>query len=271
MNKPHHALLTVVLLVVSLLVACSPKDPVILATTTSPVDSGLLDVLAPMFKTQTGYEVKTVSVGTGQALAMGARGDADVLLVHSPAAEEILVTNGVAINRKYVMYNDFVVVGPSTDPAGIRGMTSAAEGLKAIMDKEITFVSRGDNSGTHLKEKELWQSAKLAPRGTWYIEAGTGMSATLAIAEEKQGYTLADRGTYLAYKKNLSLVILLEGDTLLKNPYHVMQISHAKFSHVNSKGAKAFVEFMLSKDAQGIIATFGKDKFGEPLFFPGHK
>lgn len=271
MNKRWVSIAIVVLLLVSLLSACSPKKPVILATTTSTVDSGLLEVLVPLFEKKTGYEVKTVSVGTGQALAMGEKGDADVLLVHSPAAEVKLVENGAAINRKYVMYNDFVIVGPKADPAGIKGGASASEALQTLLEKEAVFVSRGDDSGTHKKEKELWQLNKLTPGGAWYIEAGTGMSATLAIAEEKQAYTLTDRGTYLAHSKNLTLEVLVEGDSSMRNPYHVMQVNHAKFSHVNSRGAKAFVEFMLSKDVQDIIASFGKDKYGQPLFFLGNK
>lgn len=252
-------------LAVMVLVGCAPKKPVILATTTSTVDSGLLDVLVPMFEQKTGYLVKTIAVGTGQALAMGEKGDADVLLVHSPVAEQKLVDSGVAIDRHYIMYNDYVILGPQDDPAGIRGMSSASQALSKIVQVGESFVSRGDDSGTHKKEKELWRTQ---PQGAWYIEAGTGMSATLAIAEDKQAYILSDRGTYLAYKKNLNLEVLVEGDGSLLNLYHVMRVNQAKFKHVNVKGAIKFVEFMLSNEVREIIMAFGIDKYGEALFVP---
>lgn len=257
--------MVVLVLVLSLLAGCSHKKPVILATTTSTVDSGLLDVLVPLFEQKTGYEVKTIAVGTGQALAMGEKGDADVLLVHSPAAELALVEKGFAVDRSYVMYNDYVILGPQTDPANIRGYSSAAEALASIAQVGATFVSRGDDSGTHKKEREMWQ---VLPQGIWYVEAGVGMSATLALAEDKQGYALSDRGTYLAYKKNLTLEVLVEGDEPLINPYHVMRVSQEKFKYVNAKGAAKFIEFMLSDEVQGIIRTFGVTKYGEPLFIP---
>lgn len=252
-------------LVLTVVVGCASKKPVILATTTSTVDSGLLDVLVPLFEQKTGYQVKTVAVGTGQALAMGERGDADVLLVHSPEAEQKLVDSGVAIDRHYIMYNDYVLLGPQGDPAGIRGVSSASEALANIAQLGATFVGRGDDSGTHKKEKELW---RIQPQGTWYIEAGAGMSATLAIAEDKQAYTLSDRGTYLAYKKNLSLAVLVEGDAPLINRYHVMRVNQEMFKHVNSGGGVKFVEFMLSEEVRAIILTFGVDKYGEALFIP---
>jgi len=257
--------LMVLSLVVMVLVGCAAKKPVILATTTSTVDSGLLDVLVPMFEKKTGYLVKTIAVGTGQALAMGEKGDADVLLVHSPVAEQKLVDSGVAVDRHYIMYNDFVLLGPQGDPAGVRGMGLASEALAKIAQVGANFVSRGDDSGTHKKEKELW---RIQPQGAWYIEAGAGMSATLAIAEDKQAYILSDRGTYLAYKTNLSLEVLVEGDALLLNPYHVMRVNQDKFQHVNTKGAIKFVEFMLSDEVREIIRDFGVDKYGEALFVP---
>lgn len=242
------------------------KD-LILATTTSTVDTGLLDVLIPQFEKETGFRVKTISAGTGQSLAMGEKGEADVLLVHAPEAEKKLVDSGVVINYQLVMHNDFVIVGPASDPAGIKGKPSA-EALKAIAAKEAVFISRGDDSGTHKKELSLWKKVEIKPEGKWYRESGQGMGATLLMASEQQGYTLTDRGTYLAQKKNLKLDILSEGDKALLNVYHVMQVNAEKFPKVNAAGAKAFVEFMIRPDTQKTIGEFGKDKYGAPLFFP---
>ncbi len=246
----------------------SATREVILATTTSVQDSGLLDVLVPMFERQAGYLVKTIAVGTGQALALGARGEADALFCHAPASEIELVKSGVAVNRRLVMHNDFMIVGPSYDPAGIRGMKSAAEALQKIGETESLFVSRGDESGTHKIEMQLWASSGVKPRGIWYQEAGAGMGQTLNIASEKQGYTLADRGTYLALRKRLSLEVLVEGDAALLNIYHVMQVNPDRFNKVNGPGGQAFVEFMVGEEAQKIIESFGVDEYGEPLFFP---
>ena len=239
---------------------------IILATTTSTQDSGLLDVLLPAFEKKTGYKVKTIAVGTGQALAMGEKGEADVLLVHAPAAEKKVVEKGAAINRKLVMHNDFVFVGPSADAAKIKGK-STLETLKAIAAKPSVFVSRGDDSGTHKMELALWKAAGIKPTAPWYQEAGAGMGQTLKIADEKLGYTLTDRATYLAQKKNLKLEILVEGDAKLLNIYHVMEVNPEKFAKANIQGAKAFSEFILSAEGQSIIAAFGKDKFGQALFF----
>ncbi|WP_027718049.1 substrate-binding domain-containing protein [Desulfovirgula thermocuniculi] len=244
------------------------KQDVILATTTSTQDSGLLDVLVPEFEKRTGYRIKVIAVGTGQALEMGKRGEADVLLVHSPQAERELVDSGVGINYRLVMHNDFVLVGPENDPAGVKAAKSAAEAFKKIAATQSTFVSRGDESGTHKKEKEIWQEAGIAPGGRWYQEAGTGMGNTLNIASEKGGYTLSDRATYLANQKHLKLKILLEGDKSLLNIYHVMQVNPDKFAKVNAAGAKAFVDFLVSPEGQQIIGSFGVDKYGQPLFFP---
>jgi tungstate transport system substrate-binding protein len=245
-----------------------PKD-VILATTTSTQDTGLLDVLEPVFEDQTGYNLKIIAVGTGQALAMGERGDADVLLVHAPSSELPLVESGVAINRQLVMHNDFVIVGPVSDPAGIEGMTSAADAFAAIYDSEATFVSRGDDSGTNKKEIEIWQDAGLDPAGqSWCEQSGQGMGATLQITNQKDAYTLTDRGTYLAQSENLDLVVLVEGDPVLFNVYHVMQVNPDKFDLVNGPGGAAFVDFMVSDEVQAIIRDFGVDKFGQPLFIP---
>lgn len=242
----------------------------ILATTTSTMDSGLLDVLIPMFEEKSGYIVKPNAVGTGQALAMGDQGNADVLLVHAPADEVKLVQKGTVINRQLVMHNDFIIVGPPSDPAGIRGVEKAADAFKKIAAKQAIFVSRGDDSGTHKKEKEIWKEAGINPQGKWYQEAGAGMGQTLNIASEKGGYTLTDRGTYLALKKNLNLDIMLEGEKTLLNIYHVMQVNPEKFPgmKINSEGAKAFVDFMVAPETQKVIGDFGKDKFGQSLFFP---
>ncbi len=252
--------------------AAGPAEPkvkdLILSTTTSTVDSGLLDVLIPVFEKQTGYRVKTIAVGTGQALAMGEKGEADVLLTHAPSAEKMLVDSGTVTNYQLVMHNDFVVVGPAADPAGIKGKPSA-EAFKAIAARQAVFISRGDDSGTHKKELSIWKGLETTPAGAkWYQESGQGMGATLLMASEKQGYTLTDRATYLAQKKNLGLEILSEGDKSLLNIYHVMQVSPEKFGKVNAEGGKAFVEFMVAPETQKMIGDFGKDKFGQSLFFP---
>ncbi|NHM28468.1 extracellular solute-binding protein [Desulfofundulus sp. TPOSR] len=244
------------------------KQDVILATTTSTQDSGLLDVLIPEFEKKTGYKVKTIAVGTGQALEMGKKGEADVLLVHAPKAEKELVDSGVGINYRLVMHNDFIVVGPENDPAGVKSAQNTVEAFKKIAQTRSTFVSRGDESGTHKKEKDIWKEAGITPGGKWYQEAGTGMGNTLNIASEKGGYTLSDRATYLANQKHLKLKILYEGDKTLLNIYHVMQVNPEKFSKVNAEGAKAFVDFMVSPETQQIIGKFGVDKYGQPLFFP---
>jgi tungstate transport system substrate-binding protein len=245
-----------------------PKT-IILATTTSTQDSGLLDVLIPIFEKNTGYFVKTIAVGSGQAMAMGQKGEADVLLVHSPAAEKKFVAEGYGINRRIIMHNDFIIVGPPGDPAKIKGLKSSTESLKKIGVANALFLSRGDNSGTHAKEKTIWKAAGINPEGEkWYQQTGLGMGQTLNVAAEKKGYTLADRGTYLALKKNLGLDILVEGDAILLNIYHVIEVNPAKWPKVNAGGGKAFADFMVSKETQNIVKTFGVDKFGSPLFFP---
>lgn len=242
---------------------------VILATTTSIQDSGLLEVLIPVFEKKTGYRVKTISVGSGQAMVLGERGEADVLLVHAPEAEKKFVEKGFGINRRLVMYNDFILVGPPEDPAQLKGTSSALEGLKKIADTGALFISRGDNSGTHQLEKKLWKDAGISPEGhTWYQESGQGMGQTLGIASEKRAYTLTDRGTYLALKKTLNLDIMIQGDKSLLNIYHVIEVNPAKWPNVNAAGAKAFSDFIVSPEAQDLIKTFGLEKFGQPLFFP---
>jgi tungstate transport system substrate-binding protein len=242
---------------------------VILSTTTSTQDSGLLDVLIPIFEKNTSYFVKTIAVGSGQAMAMGQKGEADVLLVHSPAAEKKFVAEGYGINRRLIMHNDFIIVGVPADPAKIKGIKSASEAFKKMAASNGLFLSRGDNSGTHAKEKAIWKAAGIDPeKEKWYQQTGLGMGQTLNVAAEKKGYTLADRGTYLALKKNLGLDILVEGDAILLNIYHVIEVNPAKWPKVNAAGGKAFADFMVSKETQGIIKTFGVEKFGSPLFFP---
>ena len=244
------------------------RSPVILSTTTSTQDSGLLDVLVPMFERQAGSTVKTISVGTGQALALAARGEADVVLVHAPALERKYVADGKLRNRRLVMYNDFVIIGPESDPAKIKGMTSAAQAMKAIAQSGSRFVSRGDNSGTHILEKSLWKLASVEPAAPWYIEAGQGMGATLGVADDRNAYTLTDRGTFLAYQKRLRLAILVHGDRPLLNIYSVMEVNPANGPKVNMAGGKAFADFMLTPETQNVIKTFGIDKYGQPLFVP---
>jgi tungstate transport system substrate-binding protein len=245
------------------------QKTIILATTTSTQDSGLLDVLIPVFEKNTGYFVKTIAVGSGQAMAMGQKGEADVLLVHSPAAEKKFVAEGYGINRRLIMHNDYIIVGPPEDPAKIKGLKLASEAFKKIASAQALFLSRGDNSGTHSKERDVWKATGINPeKEKWYQQTGLGMGQTLSVTAEKKGYTLADRGTYLALKKNLGLDILVEGDAILLNIYHVIEVNPAKWPKVNVPGGKAFADFMVSNETQGIIKTFGVDKFGSPLFFP---
>ena len=243
----------------------------ILATTTSTQDSGLLDVLIPIFQKQTGYFVKTISVGSGQAMKMGEKGEADVLLVHSPDAEVSFMGKGFGVNRKLVMHNDFIILGPAGDPAKIHGAKTAAEALKRISRAGALFLSRGDNSGTDAKEKGLWKAAGVKPEGQkWFQQTGLGMGETLNVAAEKHGYLLSDRGTYLALNKKtrLGLEILVAGEPKLLNIYHVIEVNPAKWPKVNAAGAQAFSDFMVSGATQEIIRQFGTREFGSPLFFP---
>jgi tungstate transport system substrate-binding protein len=225
-------------------------------------------VLVPLFERQTGYTVKTIAIGTGQALALAGRGEADVVLAHAPALEKKYIADGKMLNRRLVMYNDFVIIGPAEDPAKIKGMTKAADAMKAIAATGSRFVSRGDNSGTHNLEKELWKLAGVEPQSGWYIESGQGMGVTLGIADDRKAYTLTDRGTYLAFQKRVRLPILLEGDRPLLNLYAVMEVNPANGSKVNTAGGKAFADFMVSANVQKAIKTFGVDKYGQPLFVP---
>ena len=246
-----------------------PKDRnVILSTTTSTQDSGLLDVLVPLFEKQTGYTVKTISVGTGQALALAAKGDADVALVHAPSLEKQYVAEGKLLNRRLVMYNDFVIIGPRNDPAKIKSAKTASAALRQIEQSKSRFVSRGDNSGTHNLEKTLWKEAGIEPKGAWYIEAGQGMGATLGIANERNAYTITDRGTYLALGSRIILAILGERDKALLNIYSVMEVNPANGPRINTAGGKAFADFMVAPQTQSVIKNFGVAKFGQPLFVP---
>jgi tungstate transport system substrate-binding protein len=248
--------------------AGQPAGTVILSTTTSTQDSGLLDVLVPLFEKKTGHTVKTISVGTGQALALAARGEADVTLAHAPALEKKFVEEGKMSNRRLVMYNDFVVVGPEADPAGIKGERSAPAALKKIAGSSSRFVSRGDKSGTHVLEQRLWQEAGITPAPPWYIESGQGMGATLGLADDRKAYTLTDRATLLAFGRRVALKIMVEGDRPLLNVYSVMEVHPANGPKVNVAGGKAFADFMLAPETQAVIKTFGVEKYGQPLFVP---
>jgi tungstate transport system substrate-binding protein len=248
--------------------ASAQSSTVILSTTTSTQDSGLLDVLVPMFEKKTGLTVKTISVGTGQALALAARGEADVTLAHAPSVERKYVEEGKMQNRRLVMYNDFVIIGPEDDPAKLKGLPRAVDALKRIAGTQSRFVSRGDKSGTHVLEQGLWKQAAVEPKGAWYIESGQGMGQTLGIANDRRAYTITDRGTWLAFQKRISLPILVEKDKPLLNIYSVMEINPANGPRVNTTGGKAFADFMVAPETQAVIKTFGVDKFGQPLFVP---
>jgi len=243
---------------------------VVLASTTSTRDTGLLDSLLPIFEARTGYRVKLIAVGTGQSLTMGRRGDADVVLVHAPEAERALVDSGYFVRRLLVMHNEFLIVGPAADPAGLRGMQDAAAALLRVASRRAPFVSRGDNSGTEIRERMLWQKAGRAQPHSepWYIEAGQGMGATLQMASEKRAYTLTDIGTYLAWKSRVELVPLVEGDPELYNVYHVLEPNPKNAPRINVAGGRAFADFMVDTATQRLIGDFGRTRFGRPLFVP---
>ena len=248
--------------------AVAQSTSVILSTTTSTQDSGLLDELVPMFESKTGYTVKTLSVGTGQALELAAKGEADVALVHAPGLEKKYVDEGKLLNRRLVMYNDFVIIGPADDPAKIKGLTDAVLAMRKIAASQSRFVSRGDKSGTNILELALWKQAGVEPKGAWYIESGQGMGQTLGIADDRRAYTLTDRATYLAFSKRVNLPILVEKDRPLLNIYSVMEVNPANGPRVNTTGGKAFAEFILAPETQAAIKTFGVAKYGQPLFVP---
>ncbi|MEJ2061236.1 MAG: substrate-binding domain-containing protein [Gammaproteobacteria bacterium] len=253
--KPLLVLLAALLVVPTYATADSGKT-ILLATTTSTDNSGLLKVLLPAFTRDTGYAVKEVAVGTGKALRMGKDGDADVVLVHAPPAEMKYVDQGWYVNRRYVMYNDFVVVGPASDPAHINGMKDVAKAFAKIAQSKSTFVSRGDDSGTNKKELILWKDAGVKPSGSWYRAAGQGMGKVLQIAGELGAYTLTDRATWLAYQSKLPLKILVQGDKRLFNPYHVMATNPQKYPDIKYMGAMSFVAWITSPEAQKLIRDY---------------
>jgi tungstate transport system substrate-binding protein len=252
----------------------APAEPaegesIILATTTSTEDSGLLDYLLPGFEEETGVNVDVIAVGTGQALTLGEDGNADVLLVHARAREDEFMAAGHGVRREDVMYNDFIIVGPESDPAGIKGMTSAVEAFKKIAESEAPFISRGDESGTHTKELGIWQKAETEPAGDWYISAGQGMGEVLTMSGEQGAYTLSDRATYLARsKEGLDLALLVEGDKDLFNPYGVIAVNPDKGPQIKADLANQFIDWIISVPVQEKIGQFGMEDFGQSLFVP---
>ena len=270
--------LTAFALAAALLAApCRPLPPlaaqsrdVILATTTSTRDAGLLDSLVPVFERQTRYTVKVIAVGSGQALAMGRRGDADVVLAHAPEAERALVDSGYFVRRRIVMHNEFLIVGPTSDPAGLRGLSDPVAAVRRIAERRALFVSRGDQSGTHQREQLFWKRAGFSsiPRNDWYVESGQGMGATLQLADEKHGYTLTDRATYLTWRDKLQLVPMVEGDSLLDNVYHVLELNPKNASRINVAGGQALADFLVAPETQRLIGEYGKSRFGQSLFVP---
>jgi tungstate transport system substrate-binding protein len=247
----------------------SPARPeIVFATTASAQDSGLLEVLVPAFEQESGYQVKVLAVGTGQALAMAAKGESDVVLAHAPATEKHYLAHGIFAHRHLVMHNTFVLAGPASDPAKVREVTEPVDALRKIAEAQAPFVSRGDDSGTHKLEKRLWEQAGLKPEGGWYLDSGQGMGRTLRLAGERQAYILCDRATYLAFHKVTGLAILLEDASAFLNLYHVLEPNSEKFPKANEKGGKAFAGFLLSAQVQDMLKTFGVDKFGEVLFHP---
>jgi len=282
MSKTAFLCITTACLLIALLSGCALTPPtegpasetfqgqtLILATTTSTEDSGLLDYLLPDFENIYHVSVDVVSVGTGQALQLGEDGNADVVLVHARAREDEFMQAGHGVRREDVMYNDFVIVGPASDPAEIRGLTNAAEAFNNIARSQVTFVSRGDDSGTHIKEKSIWTAAGLEPAGEWYLSAGQGMGAVLTMADEQGAYTLSDRATYLVRSmEGTDLVILVEGDPILFNPYGVIAVNPDKGPQIKADLANAFIDWLVSVPTQEKIAQFGIDKFGAALFTP---
>ncbi len=245
----------------------APANPRIrLATTTSTENSGLLDFILPVFEAKTGYKVEVVAVGTGASLKLGENGDADTVLVHARALEDAFVAAGYGVDRRDVMYNDFIIVGPKADPAGLAGAKDALDAFARLARAGAAFVSRGDKSGTHVMELDLWKKAGVAPAGAWYKEAGQGMEQVILMAEALQGYTLADRATWLAVKDKTTLAIGFEGDRVLFNPYGVIAVNPERWPGTNIEGATAFAEFLTSKEGRDLIASFKIG--GEQLFFP---
>ncbi|KJS18770.1 MAG: hypothetical protein VR72_21395 [Clostridiaceae bacterium BRH_c20a] len=249
--------------------APATEESLVLATTTSTEDSGLLDILIPAFEKEYNTQVKVIAVGSGQAMEMGKKGDADALLVHSPAAEDQFMAEGWGKVRKDVMYNQFLIVGPASDPAGISGMADAVAALKKLAETNSKFISRADKSGTHSKELSIWKAAEVTPAGSWYIESGQGMGDTLMMAVEMNAYTLIDEATFLSFKnKTIGFQVVVEGDKLLFNPYGAIAVSPEKYPNIGFKAAEAFVNFIAEGEGQSIIADFGKETYGKNLFTP---
>ena len=255
-------------------VSCQVESPgrddrdVTLATTTSVRDAGLLHAILSPFERASGYRVKVIAVGSGQALALGRRGEADILLTHDPDGERAFVAEGYGLERLPLMHNEFVLVGPPDDPAHVRGVATAEAALQRIVQREALFVSRGDRSGTNTKELALWEASAATPDRLWYRESGQGMSATLQIASQLRAYTLTDVGTLLSHRSRLDLAILVEGDPALHNPYHVMVVNPARFGWLNADGARALSRYLLAPETQAAIAAYGRSEFGRSLFLP---
>jgi tungstate transport system substrate-binding protein len=266
MKRSSMAILLIMLVLFSTSVLAQERLKI--SSTTSTDNTGLFEVLNPPFEKRFKCRVDVIAVGTGKALKIGASGDVDVVFVHAPEAEDKFVTDGYGVNRRDVMYNDFIIIGPKEDPAHINAVKDAKKALAAIAKNQSPFISRGDDSGTHKKERLLWKKAGITPKGRWYAEAGQGMGAVIQIANEKKAYALADRGTYLAYSGKVDLVILCDGDKDLFNPYGIMAVNPAKFPHVNYLLAMAYIGWVTSQEGQKIIREFGRDRFGQPLFIP---
>ena len=275
MHMKYLALITALLSGLLLYAGCGKKESEVqaktaaaikMATTTSTDNSGLLNALLPEFRKKTGIEVQVIATGTGKAIKHGEKGDVDVILVHAKKAEEKFVADGFGVKRVSVMYNDFVIIGPEKDPAGISGSRDAADTLKKIASSKSSFISRGDDSGTHKKEKSLWTDARVTPEGEWYVSAGQGMGAVLTMANEKQAYTLTDRGTFIAFEDKISLKVLCEGDSKLFNPYAVIAVNPLKHPHVKKDEVEKFIDFLVSKEGQALISGFRKK--GKQLFTP---
>lgn len=283
LRKNKVSILIILMLIMALMVGCASEAPgeeetdsaeakgsIILATTTSTQDSGLLDAILPQFTEDTGWEVDVVAVGSGAAMAMGENGEADVLLVHSPAAERDFIAAGHGPERYDVMYNDFVILGPSDDPAGLsdEAPDNAIEALSILSETESVFVSRGDNSGTHAKELSIWEKVGIEPNGDWYVEAGQGMGAVITMADDMQGYTLSDRATWLNYSADTDMAIVTEGDSSLFNQYGVIVVDPEKNDQINAEGALDFQTWILGDAAQSLISEHGIEQFGDALFTP---
>jgi tungstate transport system substrate-binding protein len=265
MKKSILSLVGVALLL-ALAVGVHAETRLRMSTTTSTQNSGLLDVLLPPFEKENNCKVDVIAVGTGKALKLGSRGDVDVVFVHARKAEDKFVADGFGVDRKDVMHNDFVIVGPKSDPDGLKKAKTAVEAFKLLTKGKADFISRGDDSGTNKKEKQLWKAAGITPKGKWYIEAGQGMGAVLMMAFNKKAYTLADRGTYIAYEGKIDLVIVFQGDKALYNPYGIIAVNPKKFPKVNFKLAKKFINYVTGPEGQKIIANYKKK--GKQLFFP---